>query len=81
MHKGVNADRARPCFMKWGKPVTTSRIEHLPARDPRRMDEKNAQDRRQRGVRTDDYDKIHPGEREERPVSSYTDFTRGGGSY
>ena len=81
VHKGVNADRARPCFMKWGKPVTTSRIEHLSARDPRRMDEKNAQDRRMRGIRTDDYDKLHPGHREERPISDYTVLSRGGGSF
>ena len=43
MHKGVNADKARPCFLKWGKPITTSKIERLPARHPDRLDEKNLQ--------------------------------------
>lgn len=46
VHKGVQADKARPCFTKWGKPVTTTRIEKLPARHPDRQDEKNMQDRR-----------------------------------
>ena len=44
--KGVQADKARPCFLKWGKPVTTSKIERLPARHPDRQDESNMQDRR-----------------------------------
>lgn len=44
--KGVQADKARPCFLKWGKPVTNSKIERLHARDPDRQDESNMQDRR-----------------------------------
>ena len=49
--KGVQADKARPCFLKWGKPVTTSKIERLPARHPDRQDESNMQDRRHESIR------------------------------
>ena len=50
--KGVQADKARPCFLKWGKPVTTSKIERLPARHPDRQDESNMQDRRHESIRS-----------------------------
>ena len=74
------SSRSHSVFALYLKGVNADRARP-PARDPHRMDEKNAQDRRRRGIPTDDYDKIHPGEREERPISSYTALTRGGGSY
>ncbi len=72
--KGVQADKARPCFLKWGKPVTTSKIERLPARHPDRQDESNMEDRRRRGIR--DYQP----ELDDRPAAHQL-LTRGSGAY